>query len=119
MAGHPAWWLSSSEGPRPQLRGRDGVPIVTWRWSRVNLHREAWEMLPSGGILRMRVTPTHRQAFALALTPEELEAVFGEVRSTENWESHRWYHFPKDPPAISVFRVVRTGGAATAVSVPR
>ena len=92
-------------GRRPVLRERNGLRIVTYGRSRVYVDRDAWEMLPPDGVLLMRVTPKSSDSFALAFTPEELSDVFGEVRETESWKMARCYHFPRDPPAISAFRV--------------
>ena len=107
MVSHPAVLgeLDRQARIRPELRRRDGLPIVTYRRTRVHLDRDAWEMLPAGGVLLMRVHPANKPPFALAFTPEELDAVFGEVRSTVSWDRERCYHFPNEPPAIASFRV--------------
>jgi hypothetical protein len=75
----------------------------------VYLDRDAWEMLPPDGVLLMRVEPAGGPPFVLALTADELEAVFGEVRATASWRDARCYHFPTEPPAARAF-VVNIGG---------
>lgn len=92
-------------GVDPRLVRRDGVSIIVYSRTRVYLDRDAWEMLPSDGVLLMQVRPTGEQPYSLAFTAAELAAVFGEVRSTKSWGQVRCYHFPKPPPAISAFRV--------------
>jgi hypothetical protein len=66
-------------------------------------------MLPSDGVLLMRVQPASGQSFALAMCGEELAAVFGSVRATRSWASARCYHFPTVPPAASAFRINTDG----------
>jgi hypothetical protein len=87
------------------LRVRDGVPVVTYRRTRVYLDRDAGEMLPFDGVMVIRVCPTGREPFALALTPDELEQTFGEVRESQSWSMHGCYHFPSGPPAAEAFKV--------------
>jgi hypothetical protein len=69
----------------------------------------------AGRVLLMRVEPTDGPPFVLALTADELEKVFGEVRATASWRDARCYHFPLEPPAASAFAVNlhgRSGDAA-------
>src|SRR5947209_16544177 len=89
----------------PRLTERSGVPIVSYCRTRVYLDRDAWEMLPANGVLLLRVDPTDGERFVLALTADELERVFGEVRSTASWRDARCYHFPTEPPAARAFVV--------------
>jgi hypothetical protein len=98
----------------PRLTERSGVPIVSYCRTRVYLDRDAWEMLPPDGVLLMRVQPIDGPRFVLALTTDELEEVFGEVRATASWRDARCYHFPNEPPAAAAFVVSIDGTAATA-----
>jgi len=97
----------------PRLTERSGMPIVSYCRTRVYLDRDAWEMLPPDGVLLMRVQPTDGPRFVLALTVDELEKVFGEVRTTASWRDARCYHFTSEPPAAHAF-VVKIDGTATA-----
>ena len=97
----------------PRLTERSGVRIVSYCRTRVYLDRDAWEMLPPDGVLLMRVQPTDAPRFVLALTADELEKVFGEVRATASWRDARCYHFPSEPPAAHAF-VVKVDGTETA-----
>lgn len=97
----------------PRLTNRSGVPIVSYCRTRVYLDRDAWEMLPPDGVLLMRVQPTDAPRFVLALTADELEKVFGEVRATASWRDARCYHFPTEPPAAHAF-VVNIDGTEAA-----
>jgi hypothetical protein len=102
FADHPAVVAeagSPDPGTRPVARRRDGLEIITYRRHRVYLDRAAWEMLPDDGVLLMRVQPASGQSFALAMSRQELEAVFGSVRSTRSWATARCYHFSTVPPA--------------------
>lgn len=108
-AGRPA-------GTRPELRRRDGIPIIVYRRTRVFVDREAWEMLPDGGVLLMQVHPANAPAYALAFTAAELERAFGHVRKTKSWETVRHYHFPTAPTAVSAFRVTTTGSTEVDVT---
>ena len=93
------------DGTRPQQRVVDGLTIVTYSRPRVYLDRDAWEMLPTHGVLLIRVRPSGGDRFALALTAQELERTFGEVKLTRSWQEARCYHFPVDPPATRAFVV--------------
>jgi hypothetical protein len=64
----------------------------------------------------MRVEPTNRSGFTLALTAQELEPVFGEVRATGSWRDARYYHFPEPPPAIRAFRFDHTRAPTSTAS---
>jgi hypothetical protein len=97
----------------PRLTDRSGVRIVSYCRTRVYLDRGAWEMLPPDGVLLMRVEPSDAPRFVLALTADELEKVFGEVRATASWRDARCYHFPTEPPAAHAF-VVKVDGIETA-----
>jgi len=99
---------------QPRLTKRSGVPIVSYCRTRVYLDRDAWEMLPPDGVLLMRVQPTGAPRFVLALTADELERVFGEVRATASWRDARCYHFPTEPPAARSFVVNLDGADAAA-----
>ncbi len=108
MISHPAILAEvrrEYDGVRPQHRDVDGLAIVTYSRPRVYLDREAWEMLPAGGVLLMRVRPSGGERYALALTLDELERTFGEVKLTRSWQDARCYHFPTEPPAARAFRV--------------
>jgi hypothetical protein len=104
-------------GVKPQKRVVDGVTIVTYSRPRVYLDREAWEMLPADGILLMRVRPTRREGYVLALTARELEQTFGEVKATESWKTG-CYHFPTEPPAARAFVVGSVSGDSSASPLP-
>jgi hypothetical protein len=111
MVQHPAVLREASRErhqTRPRLVEQDGVPIVTYRRTRLHLDRAAWEMLPSNGVMFLRIRPASGQALDLALTADELEAVFGEVRATRSWDIHRYYSFPETPPAARMFQVGST-----------
>jgi len=96
----------------PRLTERSGLPIVSYCRTRVYLDRDAWEMLPPDGVLLMRVQPADAPRFVLALTADELEEAFGEVRATASWRDARCYHFPSEPPAARAF-VVNVDGSET------
>jgi hypothetical protein len=101
LVDHPAVIAEAADKDRsrtPRRVVRDGLSIVTYCRPRVYLDRDAWEMLPADGVLLMRVEPTNRSGFTLALTAQELEPVFGEVRATGSWRDARYYHFPEPPP---------------------
>lgn len=57
--------------------------------------------------------PETRRPFTIALTREELERTFGDVRETRSWDTVRCYHFPMLPPAVTSFQVMASGSAAT------
>jgi hypothetical protein len=63
------------------------------------MDRDAWEMLEPGDILVQRIRPRGEQHWTIALTLEELERSFGEVKETKSWDDARCYHFPKVPQA--------------------
>ena len=108
MTSHPAVLAEARrqyDGVRPQKREVEGQTIVTYSRTRVHLDREAWEMLPADGVLLIRVRPTGGEPFALALTAQELERTFGEVKATRSWEDAGCYHFPEPPPACAAFVV--------------
>jgi hypothetical protein len=110
MVGHPAVIAEAwrdGVGVHPQLRPHGELSLVVYRRPRVYIDRDGWEMLPGGGVLVMQVRPTSSEAFSLALTPDELAGVFGEVRNTRSWEEARCYHFPRVPAAAHRFRVAR------------
>ncbi len=124
MIAHPTVVAAASvwdSSRHPRLAQRSGIPIVSYCRTRVHLDRDAWEMLPPDGVLLMRVEPAVGSRFVLAFTPDELESVFGEVRSTASWRDARCYHFPTEPPAARAF-VVETKGTPPSISaeaVPR
>lgn len=120
MIGHPAFLAEAHreyDCVRPQKRVVDGLTIVTYSRPRVYLDRDAWEMLPDDGVLLMRVRPTGGTRFALALTAQELERTFGEVKQSRSWERARCYHFPTDPPAARAFFVGDGNGCVELASV--
>ena len=92
-------------GTSPTRLTIDGRVYVTSSRTRLYLDREAWEMLPANGVLVQRIRPSGRPHFTIALTRDELEAVFGSVRSTKSWQTVRCYHFKQLPPAVWSFRV--------------
>jgi hypothetical protein len=119
LVDHPAVIAEAADKDRsrtPRRVVRDGLSIVTYCRPRVYLDRDAWEMLPADGVLLMRVEPTNRSGFTLALTAQELEPVFGEVRATGSWRDARYYHFPEPPPAIRAFRVDHTRAPTSTAS---
>ena len=123
MVSHPSVLLEARRdynGVRPQERRVDGLTIVTYSRPRVYLDREAWELLPTDGVLLMRVRPTGGEPFALAFTALELEQTFGEVKESKSWETARCYHFPSEPPAARAFlvRQVVDGRADATVQPP-
>jgi hypothetical protein len=89
----------------PRLTESRGLPIVSYCRTRVYLDRDAWEMLPPNGVLLMRVESNHGPRFVLALTADELESIFGEVRATASWRAARCYHFRDEPRAARAFVV--------------
>ena len=108
MVDHPTVVAAAriwSSDRTPRLVERSGTPIVSYCRTRVYLDRDAWEMLPDDGVLLMRVQPTEGPRFVLALTADELDKVFGEVRATASWRDARCYHFPSEPPAARAFVV--------------
>ena len=112
MVDHPTIVAAASiwdSNRHPRLTCRSGIQIVSYCRTRVYVDRDAWEMLPSDGVMLMRVDPTDSQRFVLALTNDELEKVFGEVRETASWRDARCYHFPREPPAARTFIVERAG----------
>lgn len=101
--------MALAGGPDP---GREPVKTIVngravFHYSKTRLHldRKAWEALPPNGILAIRIEPRGKAPFTLALTRQELEATFGEVRKTNAWNTDRGYQFPKLPPAAEAFRV--------------
>ena len=108
MVGHAAVLAEASReyaGTKPVLRDSDGLPIVTYRRTRVYVDRDAWEMLPPGAVLFMRVRPRDEPGLDLVFTAEELEDVFGEVRRQGSWDQIRCVHFKDHPRAVESFRV--------------
>lgn len=108
MVDHPTVVAAAriwSSDRTPRLVERSGTPIVSYCRTRVYLDRDAWEMLPDDGVLLMRVQPTEGPRFVLALTADELDKVFGEVRATASWRDARCYDFPSEPPAARAFVV--------------
>ena len=89
--------------PRRRLEGTRGY--VTYSRTRVYLDRAAWEMLGDDDVLVMRVRPAGEAHWTLALTKQELERVFGQVKDTRSWDEARCYHFPVTPPAAAAFLV--------------
>jgi hypothetical protein len=121
VVNHPtvlAEYTIAAAGRRPTLRVRDGMPIVSYTRSRVYLDREAWEMLAPDGVLLMRVTPPSAARFALALTRDELERTFGEVRDSDSWRTVCCYHFPQPPPAARAY-MIRAAPSATTGPKPK
>lgn len=120
MIDHPAVLAEARreyDGVRPEKRVVDGLTIVTYSRPRVYLDREAWEMLPADGVLLMRVRPTGGKKYALALTAQELERTFGEVKLSESWKTG-CYHFPTEPPAARAFVVGFGSGEDSLFSRP-
>ncbi len=78
---------------------------------RLYLDRSAWDALTSPeDVLVQRIAPRDAPAFTIALTRDELERTFGEVRYTLSWDTVRCYHFPNLPPAVESFRVIAGRG---------
>jgi hypothetical protein len=108
MVGHPTVMAEAhreSVSIHPQLRLHPDLTVVTYQRTRVYLDRDAWEMLQPTGVLVMHVRPTGAERYVLALTLDELEDTFGEVKATASWSEARCYHFPNPPAAASRFRV--------------
>lgn len=91
--------------------------MVAYSSTRVFMKRDAWDMLPSDGILVQWVRPSGESPWAIALTRGELEDVFGEIQQSESWEEARCYHFPQVPAAALSFRVL--SATRPAPSAPR
>jgi hypothetical protein len=115
---HPAV-LALAAGPdpgtKPMRHEAGGRVLVHYSRPRVHLDRGAWEQLPPDGVLVMRVRPANEVAYTLAMTRDELEAVFGPVRETTSWAEDRCYHFPKSPAAVHAFRVEVAPGPRTSI----
>ena len=92
-------------GTLPRLHRVQRQPIVGYSSTRVHMKRDAWEMLPAGGILVQYIRPEGHTPWAIALTRGELEDVFGEVQESVSWDDQRCYHFPSEPVAVQAFRV--------------
>lgn len=93
-------------GTRPRVVALEGRRAVHYSRPRLYLDRDAWELLRApDDVLVQRVRPRGEEAFSVALTLTELEAVFGSVRGTRSWDDQRCYHFPKLPPAAASYRV--------------
>jgi hypothetical protein len=113
MVGHPSVIAEARQphGVSPQLVRRGDLSLVAYARTRVYVDRDAWEMLPAGGVLVMQVRDRDGVVEeSYAFTADELTAVFGEVRVTRIWEQVRCYHFPKAPPAVTSFRVAPASG---------
>jgi hypothetical protein len=96
----------SDPGTQPVVSRGGERRLVHYRRSRLYLDRGAWEALLSPqDVLVQRICPADGPAVTIALTREELERVFGEVRTTRSWEDVRCTHFPVLPPAVGAFRV--------------
>ena len=101
-------------GVNPRIYREDGRAYVHYRRPRLYLDRSAWDALPSPkDVLVQRIAPRDAPAFTIALTRDELERTFGEVRETRSWETVRCYHFPTLPPAVMSFRVTASERAAS------
>ncbi len=86
-------------GTQPRRRALRRYAVVTYSRTRVYMDRDAWEMLEPGDVLVQRVRPTGAPHWTIALTLEELERSFGEIRESDSWDNVRCYHFPKVPQA--------------------
>jgi hypothetical protein len=111
--------LALADGPdpgtRPRRRALGRNVVVTYSATRVNLKRDAWEMLAPGDVLVVRIRPQGEPHWTIAMTLDELEHSFGEVKQTRSWENPRWYNFRKVPPAALSYVV---GSATTERRAP-
>jgi len=86
----------------------NGRVVIAYSRTRAFIDRDAWEALPSDGLLLLRVWPRGTSSSWFALTRPELERTFDEVRKTRSWNSVRHYHFRVFPAALEAFRVCMT-----------
>ncbi len=100
-------------GTRPRRVHIGGTVLVTDSSTRVNMKRDAWEMMDEGDLFVQWIRPKGQQPWAIALTRRELERTFGEITESDSWEDPkvRCYHFPLLPPAASAYRVPTLGPA--------
>ena len=98
-------------GTRPQRVHIGGKVLVTYSSTRVNMKRDAWELLPDDGIFVQWIRPKGQEPWAFALTRQELERTFGEITESDSWDDPkvRCYHFPLLPPAARAYRVPSLG----------
>ncbi|MFH1465092.1 MAG: hypothetical protein ABIO70_11970 [Pseudomonadota bacterium] len=85
---------------------RGGQVVVVYQQTRLYLSRDAWEDIPPGGILVVRVGRPGTTVETYAFTLEELESVFDHVRHTRCWDDRRCYHWPKTPKKTTPYRVM-------------
>jgi len=100
-------------GTRPRRVHIRGKVLVTYSSTRVNMKRDAWEMMGDGDIFVQWIRPKGQEPWAIALTRHELERTFGEITESESWDDPkvRCYHFPLLPPAAGAYRVPTLGPA--------
>jgi len=100
-------------GTKPRRVHIGGKVLVTYSSTRVNMKRDAWDMLPDDGIFVQWIRPKGQAPWAIALTRQELERTFGEITESESWDDPkvRCYHFPLLPPAARAYRVPTLGPA--------
>ena len=96
----------------------DGRTIVHYSRSRLWFIREAWDALPTDGILVVRVQPTDGPDLSVAMTRQELEATFGTICRTVSWQTSRCYHYPRLPRKAEPFIVAPPVPASAAMRSP-
>jgi hypothetical protein len=116
MVDHPAVLKlveRGDPGTRPRRVHIGGTVLVTYSSTRVNMKRDAWEMMDEGDLFVQWIRPKGQQPWAIALTRRELERTFGEITESESWDDPkvRCYHFPLLPPAATAYRVPTLGPA--------
>ncbi len=114
--------LALADGPdpgtRPRRRALGRNVVVTYSATRVNLKRDAWEMLAPGDVLVVRIRPQGEPHWTIAMTLDELEHSFGEIKQTASWDDPRRYHFPNVPQAALSY-VVGSAPAKRRSAAPR
>ena len=89
----------------PQRFDDGAITVLAYSRTRLHLDREAWEALPSNGVSLVRICGEDAPPLHFCASRDELDAVFGEVRQTDSWDTYRFYSFRSLPPAARAFFV--------------